>query len=215
MSRKLRKSSLTRAAGAPPRPAALPSIRPSWLPALRGLCVCGLLAAAVAVAFLPALRMPFLHFDDDIYVWGEPHVIGGFTAENWDWAWTKPHAANWHPLTTLSHMLDCQLFGVRPWGHHLVNLLLHALAAMLVFLVLKQMIGRFWAAAAVAAVFAVHPLRVESVVWVADARTCSAGSASGSRWRPMCATPGCRFPRSATAWLFSASAWHCWPSRWR
>ena len=131
-------------------------------------CVCGLLAAAVAVAFLPALRMPFLHFDDDIYVWAEPHVANGFTAESWAWAWTHNHAANWHPLTTLSHMLDCQLFGLRPWGHHLVNLILHAATAMLVFLACKQMTGRFWASAALAAVFAVHPLRVESVVWVAE-----------------------------------------------
>ena len=130
--------------------------------------MCGLLAAAVAVTFLPALTAPFLHFDDDIYVFNERHVTTGLTAENWDWAWTKPHAANWHPLTTLSHMLDCQIFGLRAWGHHLVNLMLHAAVAMLVFLVVKRMSGRFWASAALAAIFAVHPLRVESVVWVAE-----------------------------------------------
>ncbi len=130
--------------------------------------MCGLLAAAVAVAFLPALSAPFLHFDDDIYVFNERHVTTGLTAANWDWAWTKTHAANWHPLTTLSHMLDCQVFGLRAWGHHLTNLILHAVVAMLVFLVVKQMSGRFWTSAALAAVFAVHPLRVESVVWVAE-----------------------------------------------
>jgi tetratricopeptide (TPR) repeat protein len=134
----------------------------------REASICGLLAAALAVTFLPALTASFLHFDDDIYVFNERHVTTGLTAENWDWAWKGPHAANWHPLTTLSHMLDCQIFGLREWGHHLVNLILHAVVAMLVFLVVKQMSGRFWTSAAVAAIFAVHPLRVESVVWVAE-----------------------------------------------
>jgi tetratricopeptide (TPR) repeat protein len=131
--------------------------------------VCGLLAVAIAVAFLPALSSPFLHFDDDIYVVNERHVSTGFTAANWVWAWTKTHAANWHPLTSLSHMLDCQVFGTQqPWGHHLINLILHAVAAALVFLVVKRMSARFWTSAAVAALFAIHPLHVESVVWVAE-----------------------------------------------
>ena len=134
----------------------------------RDASVCVLLAVAIAVTFLPALCEPFLHFDDDIYVFNERHVTTGLTAENWDWAWTKTHAANWHPLTTLSHMLDCQIFGLRAWGHHLVNLMLHAAVAMLVFLVVKRLSGRFWTSAALAAIFAVHPLRVESVVWVAE-----------------------------------------------
>jgi hypothetical protein len=136
--------------------------------ARRAAIVCALLAAAVAVAFLPALGLPFLRFDDDIYVWGEPHVRSGFTFQNWAWVWTQSHAANWHPLTTLSHILDCQIFGLHAWGHHLVNLVLHSLAAMLVFAVCARMTRRLWACAAVAAVFAVHPLRVESVVWVAE-----------------------------------------------
>jgi protein O-mannosyl-transferase len=135
---------------------------------LATVVVCGLLTVLVAVAFLPALGHGFLRFDDDIYVWREPHVKSGFTAENWNWAWTHSHAANWHPLTTLSHIVDCHLFGLRAWGHHLVNLMLQALAAILVFLVTKRMTGRFWACAALAAVFAVHPLRVESVVWIAE-----------------------------------------------
>jgi tetratricopeptide (TPR) repeat protein len=134
----------------------------------RETTVCGLLAAAVAIAYLPALSLPFLHFDDDIYVWKEPHVNTGLSAENWNWAWTHAHAANWHPLTTLSHMLDCQVFGLQPWGHHLVNLILHAVAAMLVFLVVRRMTDRFWPSATIAAIFAIHPLRVESVVWVAE-----------------------------------------------
>ncbi len=136
-----------------------------WWPAA-GVCL--LLAAAVVVVFSPALTHGFLHFDDDIYVTGEPHVSTGFSVENWTWAWTHSHAANWHPLTTFSHTLDCQLFGLRAWGHHLGNLVFHALAAMLAFLVVTRMTGRFWASAALAALFAIHPLRVESVAWVAE-----------------------------------------------
>jgi tetratricopeptide (TPR) repeat protein len=166
MARKPRKPSPQRSTS--PHREALPLVDTTNGPWWREASVCGLLALAVAVAFAPALGMSFLHFDDDIYVWKEPHVATGFTAENWDWAWKGPHAANWHPLTTLSHMLDCEMFGLRPWGHHLVNLILHAFSAILVFLVVKRMSGRFWTSAAVAAVFAVHPLRVESVVWVAE-----------------------------------------------
>src|SRR5271167_1759982 len=123
MARKLRKSPPRRA-----QPGDAPQLPPRRRMTLSTLCVCGLLAAAIAVAFVPALSMPFLHFDDDIYVWGEPHVNKGVSMEGWAWAWTENHAANWHPLTTISHMLDCQIFGLRPWGHHLVNLVLHALA---------------------------------------------------------------------------------------
>ncbi len=152
----------------PPRQAELPRLLPGLPLAVPTYCICGLLAVAVALAFAPALRMPFLHFDDDIYVWAEPHVHKGFSMESWAWAWMHSHAANWHPLTTLSHMLDCQIFGLRPWGHHLVNLILHWLTTALVFLVVRQMTGRLWPSAALAAIFAVHPLRVESVVWVAE-----------------------------------------------
>ena len=70
--------------------------------------------------------MTLLRFDDDIYVTRQPHVNTGFSEENWRWAWSSSHASNWHPLTTLSHILDCQLYGLRAWGHHLDNLVLHA-----------------------------------------------------------------------------------------
>src|SRR6202008_4430854 len=78
------------------------------------------------------------------------------------------HARNWHPLTTLSHMLDCQLWGVHAGGHHLTNVVLHTIAVVLLFLVLKQMTGGIWQSAFVAALFAIHPLRVESVAWISE-----------------------------------------------
>ena len=91
------------------------------------------------------------------------------------WAFLNPVAANWHPLTVLSHMLDCQLFGLKPWGHHLTNVLLHALNAALVFVLLRQMTGATWRSLLVAALFAVHPLRVESVAWVAERKDVLSG----------------------------------------
>ena len=91
------------------------------------------------------------------------------------WAFTHAQVANWIPLTTLSHMLDCQLFGLHAGGHHLVNVLLHAATAVLLFLVLRQMTGSLWRSAFVAAVFAVHPLRAESVAWVSERKDVLSG----------------------------------------
>src|SRR6202030_858627 len=102
------------------------------------------------------------------YVYKNPQVFRGLTSEGIIWAFTQSHAANWHPLTWLSHMLDCQLYGLSPGGHHLTNVLLHSANAILLFLVLRQMTGSLWRSAFVAAVFAIHPLRVESVAWVAE-----------------------------------------------
>ena len=99
----------------------------------------------------------------------------GLTGEGIAWAITAYHASNWHPLTWLSHMLDCQLYGLKPGGHHLTNVLLHAAAAMLLFLVLRRMTGALWPSAWVAAVFAIHPLRVESVAWVAERKDVLSG----------------------------------------
>jgi tetratricopeptide (TPR) repeat protein len=132
------------------------------------LAICGFLLLAVAVVFSPTLRHGFLNFDDNTYVNKNPHVAKGLTAEGVVWAFTAHHAGNWHPLTWLSHMLDCQLYGLQPAGHHLTNVLLHAAAAALLFLVLWRMTGACWPAAFAAAVFAIHPLRVESVAWVAE-----------------------------------------------
>ena len=93
---------------------------------------------------------------------------GGLTAGNLAWAFTTTHASNWHPLTWLSHMLDCQLFGMAPAGHHLVSLLFHVANTLLLFFILSRMTHTLWQSAAVAFLFALHPLHVESVAWVAE-----------------------------------------------
>jgi len=110
----------------------------------------------------------FVNFDDGRYVYQNPHVRAGLTWDGVRWAFTAFDASNWHPLTWLSHMLDVQLFGVEPGWHHLVNVLLHAVDTVLLFLLLETATGKAWRSAAVAALFAVHPLHVESVAWIAE-----------------------------------------------
>jgi hypothetical protein len=118
--------------------------------------------------FWPATRCDFVNLDDGLHVTANARVQSGLSWENIKWAFLNPVANNWHPLTVLSHMLDCQMFGLRPWGHHLTNVLLHALNAGLVFGLLQAMTGARWRSLLVAALFAVHPLRVESVAWVTE-----------------------------------------------
>ena len=139
------------------------------------LAVCGFLLLAVFLVFGQTLRHDFVNYDDRLYVYENPQVARGLTAQGIAWAFTSKHASNWHPLTWLSHMLDCQLFGLAPWGPHLVNVLLHAATAILLFLVMRRMTGDLWPSALVAAVFAVHPLRVESVAWVAERKDVLSG----------------------------------------
>src|SRR6266436_3670 len=110
----------------------------------------------------------FVNFDDDMYVYNAPAIQAGPTLKGIAAAFTSPHARNWHPLTTLSHMLDCGLYGLNAGGHHATNVVLHTIAALLLFRVLRQMTGAFWKSAIVAALFAVHPLHVESVAWVSE-----------------------------------------------
>jgi len=126
------------------------------------------LAAATLAVYAPVAGHGFVDYDDDEYVFRNPHVQAGLSADGVAWAFTSLEAANWHPLTWLSHMLDCELFGLRPAGHHLVNLGLHAANVVLLFLVLAWLTGGVWRSAAVAALFALHPLNVESVAWVAE-----------------------------------------------
>ena len=142
-------------------PAAARSRVPAWL-------LVGLLVLVTVVLYWPATRHDFINYDDDQYVLENTHVTSGLTLENVRWAFGSGYAYNWHPVTWLSHMLDCQMFGLKPWGHHLTSVLLHALNAALVFLFLRCLTGAFWRSAMVAAVFAVHPLHVESVAWVAE-----------------------------------------------
>ena len=125
--------------------------------------VCVLLVVAVFLVFGQTLRHEFVDLDDDLYVYNNPVVQKGLTWEGFRWALTYGNIGHWHPLTWLSHMLDCQLYGLQAGGHHLTNLLLHTATAILLFLVLRQMTGFLWRSAFVAAVFAIHPLRVESV----------------------------------------------------
>ncbi|HWX21604.1 MAG TPA: tetratricopeptide repeat protein [Candidatus Binatia bacterium] len=129
-----------------------------------------LLVVLVGWTFLPVLDNGFLPLDDTSYVTGNVHVRDGLTLENVQWAFTsvEPETANWHPLTWLSHMMDCELFGLKPAWHHLTNALLHTLNTLLLFLVLRKMTGALWSSFFVAALFGLHPLRVESVAWIAE-----------------------------------------------
>jgi len=139
------------------------------------LGVCIFLVGAVWVVFGQTLGHGFINYDDNQYVYENPQVVHGLSLKGIEWAFTHSVMANWHPLTMMSHMLDCQFYGLRAGGHHLTNLLLHAVAAILLFLVLRQMTGALWRSAFVAAVFAVHPLRVESVAWVAERKDVLSG----------------------------------------
>jgi len=134
---------------------------PAWLLAV-------LLALLTIALYWPATRNDFVSLDDPDYVTSNVHVQGGLTLENIKWAFVTPVSANWHPVTMLSLMLDGDLSGLKPWGYHLTNLLLHALNTALVFLLLRNLTGALWRSALVAALFGLHPLHVESVAWVAE-----------------------------------------------
>lgn len=143
------------------------SSEPSLFPR-RAWGLAAALAGLVGLVFWPALGLGFLDLDDGDYVQGNPEVTGGLTPSAIAWAFRTTHAANWHPLTWLSHQLDVQLFGLDPAGHHATNVLLHAASAALCLLLWSAWTRRLWASAAVAALFALHPLRVESVAWVSE-----------------------------------------------
>ena len=131
--------------------------------------VIGVMLCALTLAvFWPVTGYKFLNYDDDIMVWGNPAVKRGVTMDGLQWALTTFHGSNWNPLTWFSHMLDVQIFGLNAERHHLVNLLLHVTNVLLVFLVLGAMTGALWKSAFIAALFAVHPQRVESVAWIAE-----------------------------------------------
>ena len=125
--------------------------------------------------FGQTFRHQFVNYDDPLYVLDNAHVRAGLTWSGIEWAFTHVHSQNWHPLTTMSHMLDCQLFGLNPGAHHLVNVFFHSIAAVLLFILLAQMTNRVWLSGFVAAVFAIHPLRVESVAWVAERKDVLSG----------------------------------------
>jgi Tfp pilus assembly protein PilF len=129
-----------------------------------------LLIAVTLVAYWGVQNHEFINYDDGLYVTENYRVQAGVTMKSVIWAFTSTHASNWHPLTWLSHMVDCQLFGLNPGYHHLTSLLLHIANALMLFLVLKRMTGSVWKSSFIAALFALHPLHVESVAWVAERR---------------------------------------------
>jgi protein O-mannosyl-transferase len=138
----------------------------SGLANVTSICI-GLFVIAVWV-FWPSVSNDFVNLDDPLYVSENVHVLGGVTWPSIRWALTSLDGGFWHPLTWLSLMMDCQLFGLRAGGHHLISLLLHATNTLLLFLAFRRLTGACWRSAAVAALFALHPLHVESVAWVSD-----------------------------------------------
>ena len=134
---------------------------------LRIVIVCALLALVTLLVYLPVRHYAFV-FDDGYYVTQNPVVQAGLTWSGFKWAFTTMATANWHPLTWLSLMLDCQLFGLNAGGPHLVNVFFHAANAVLLFVLLLRLTGACWSSAFIAALFAWHPLHVESVAWVAE-----------------------------------------------
>ncbi len=127
-----------------------------------------LLALVTLVIFLPVMRCGFVNFDDQDYVSENGPVKAGVTWAGIRWAFTTFHASNWHPLTWLSHMVDCELFGLNAGAHHFTNALIHAVNAALLLVLMVRMTGIFWPGLAVAALFAWHPLHVESGAWISE-----------------------------------------------
>ena len=183
------------------------------------LGICVLLVVAVVAVFGWTLWYGFV-FDDDRYFSSNYHVKAGLTWEGVLWAFQTGYASNWHPLTWLSLMLDAQVFGAGPAGPHLINVILHAANAVLLFLLLKRLTGTLWPSAFVAAVFAIHPLRVESVAWISERKDVLSGlffiltllfyarfaQATSRRTGTLASTPGNRGsgvwgPASGDYWL--------------
>ena len=133
------------------------------------------LVTATLVAYEPIRHNGFVSYDDTAYITDNPNVTGGITQASVIWAFTNSHMGNWYPLTLLSHMLDCEIFGLNPLGNHFINVLLHIASSLLLFWILAKITGAIWPSAFVAAVFAIHPLQVESVAWAAERKTVLSG----------------------------------------
>ena len=131
-------------------------------------CICVCLFVLTWIVFCQTFRYDFVNYDDPRYVYQNTRITSGISVANVAWAFSHIHSENWHPLTTITHMLDCQLHGVNAGWHHLTNVLLHSCAVVLLFVALERMTGALWRSAFVSAVFAVHPLHVESVAWIAE-----------------------------------------------
>jgi protein O-mannosyl-transferase len=150
---------------------AAPRTNRSW----QTIGICIALAALSWLVFGQTLWHDFVNYDDPRYVYENTKITDGLSISGIAWAFTHIHSMNWHPLTTISHMFDCQSYGLKAGGHHFTNVLLHIVAVILLFLGLRQMTGAFWRSAFVAAVFAIHPLRVESVAWIAERKDVLSG----------------------------------------
>ena len=187
-------------------PAATPAPPVPQPPAKHWRCdaiICGGLLLLVALAYFSAGRNDFVNYDDSDYVVDNEYVREGFTRHNIYVAFAQSHAANWHPLTWISHMVDCQLFKMQPAGHHLMSVAIHAANSVLLFLVLLRMTSAAWPSAAVAALFAVHPLHVESVAWVAERKDVLStlfGLAALWAWTSYVARPGVVRYLAVVAW---------------
>ena len=162
--------------------------RRTWL-------ACLLLACVTFAVYWPARHYGFVDYDDDDYVSNNVVVRAGLTWAGFVWAFSDQHACNWHPLTWFSHMADCQMFGLNPGAMHLENVLLHCANAVLLLLLLNSITAASWRSAFVAALFALHPLRVESVAWIAERKDvlsgfffmltllCYAKAVTSDKWR--------------------------------
>lgn len=148
------------------------SIVPGWgTPRLATLLAVLLLAVATVLLYLPTLANDFINYDDPAYVTSNSYVQQGITRESVAWAFKTTTEANWHPLTWISHMVDVQLFGLNSLGHHLTSTLLHVINVVVLFLLLRNATGCIWRSSLVAGLFAIHPLNVESVAWVAERKS--------------------------------------------
>src|SRR4051812_20682078 len=130
--------------------------------------ICAGLALVTFLAFVPVLQNEFVNYDDPDYVTANAHVTSGLNWKNIEWAYTAGFASNWHPLTWMSHMLDCTLFDQKASAHHLVSLLLHIANTIVLLLTLRFLTRALWPSALVAAAFALHPCHVESVAWISE-----------------------------------------------
>ena len=154
----------TRSPKAAPAAPVVAGLTSNRLPAV----LCFLLAAVTLILYSPVGRHPFVDYDDQSYVFQNDHVKAGLTWDTLTWAMTATDYSNWHPLTWISHALDFQLFGLNAGAHHWTSVIIHALNAMLLFLLLWRVTGATWKGLMVAALFALHPLNVESVAWIAE-----------------------------------------------
>jgi tetratricopeptide (TPR) repeat protein len=161
------------------------------------------LAALTAVAYGPVHRLGFV-FDDGEYILGNPWIKGGLTPQAVRWAFTGTFSANWHPVTWLSHLADVELFGLAPAGPHAVNLLLHLANTVLLFGLFRALTGALWRPALTAALFAIHPLHVESVAWISERKdllSACFGLLALHAYRRFAASPGRRRYALVAAWF--------------